>query len=83
MKPHVWSKPLPVFENISGYKCKNCGALVIDSGEEYVGPSDVDLTQQKLPIDCDVAIATVIHEEYDNWDERTWEESDFQKYEWP
>jgi hypothetical protein len=80
LKDHNWSAPLDVYEGIYGYKCKHCGAVIEGMGPN--APTYRDVRTAKLPKDCDLSVAIVVHEEYQMWDEETWNEEDFQKYKW-
>lgn len=72
MKKHTWSRGVVIYEFISKFTCRDCGACITSDDEP---PSDEDILRQKLPLDCDEAIPIVIHEEYassesiDPWDE--------------
>ena len=66
MKQHIWKEREKVYDGVYSFKCGGCGACIIS---ENHAPIAEDLTQQKLPLDCDEASVAVIHEEYMAWDE--------------
>lgn len=75
---HRWSNPICVFESLSLYKCKGCGAIVLDDGP----PTEETIVSNGLPLKCgDESILIVIHEDYrggwmDPWEDKT--EDDFE-----
>jgi hypothetical protein len=77
-KPHVWSRPIAVYEGVYGFKCKDCDAAIMAEAS----PTLDDLKTVGLPVDCNLAVLTVIHEEYMSWDEIPWDEENTGKYIW-
>jgi len=71
---HQWSEGFPIYEGLQGCVCRGCGARVMTMEE---APTDEEVLQADLPLDCDEAVLTVVHEEYKSWDgEDLWEDSD-------
>jgi hypothetical protein len=74
---HVWSEGFPVYEGLRGVECRGCGARSISM--EYP-VTDEEVIQAGLPLDCEEAVAVVIHEDYKFWEgEDLWEEEDQHK----
>ncbi len=77
-RKHHWSNGVGVYEGLYAFRCKRCGAEMLSSEGE---PSRVEMSDARLPWDCDAAVLTVIHEDYlDSSNISPWDESE--KHEW-
>jgi len=81
MKEHDWSQRVTVYEGLDGVKCRACGAALLALDED--GDLDDDCVKAGLPLDCDQAVPIVIHEDYKDWDEEGWMDTDVPEWgEW-
>lgn len=79
MSPHAWSRPVPVYEGLSKFKCRGCGAVVLSDG---AAPGTGDLDEARLPEDCESASVAVVMEAYADGDVDPWHEEDVGRWMW-
>lgn len=68
--------PVCVYEILSMWKCSGCKAILLNEDE----PDDAYVIECGLPLDCDEAVLTVIHESYRGGWMDPWNEDD--DFEW-